>query len=222
MGNIPPKKVNNADAGDADHVGGNDWDDVVDFLNDIDKTGPVILNTDTRVRSGKFKFRDTGNNHNYTHVFSDLAADRNVTWPLLTGNDQVTFDAHATTLTNKTIDQISNPLKIQNEYKYVVFIDAADSNKIKVINQDTGAIDSSSTSALTSLQYAVDNAAGKPIFVKRGTYTLTAALNCVDKYVWMVGESNGDNSKTKFSKAGTGDIIDCENTSASLGDSIHF
>ena len=46
--------------------------------------------------------------HQYVFAVSELTADRTVTLPLLTGNDQITMDAHTSTLTNKTIDLASN------------------------------------------------------------------------------------------------------------------
>ena len=54
------------------------------------------------------QINDTSANHQYVFAVSELAADRTVTLPLLTGNDQITMDAHASTLTNKTIDLASN------------------------------------------------------------------------------------------------------------------
>ena len=36
-------------------------------------------------------------------MVSQLAADRSVTWPLLTGNDTLVFESHAATLANKTL-----------------------------------------------------------------------------------------------------------------------
>src|SRR6185436_6926791 len=113
MGNIPPKKVLNSDPGTADLVGGNDWDDVVDWMSDVDKTGPVKFNTETWIRSGKLKFRDSGNDHNYIHNFSNLAADRTITWPLLTANDEPLFKDFGAALTTKTIDIVSNTLKLR-------------------------------------------------------------------------------------------------------------
>ena len=56
------------------------------------------------------QFNDTSANHQYVVAVSELAADRTVTLPLLTGNDQFTFDAHASTLTNKSIDLANNTL----------------------------------------------------------------------------------------------------------------
>ena len=59
------------------------------------------------------QINDTSANHQYVVAVSELAADRNVTLPLLTGHDEFTFNAHTQTLTNKTlVDPIANNLKI--------------------------------------------------------------------------------------------------------------
>jgi hypothetical protein len=46
---------------------------------------------------------DTSEDHQYVFAASELAADRTVTLPLLTGNDEFVFKDHAQTLTNKTL-----------------------------------------------------------------------------------------------------------------------
>lgn len=57
------------------------------------------------------QINDTSADHQYVFAVSELAADRNVTLPLLTGDDTFVFANHAQTLTNKTIDglTVSNP-----------------------------------------------------------------------------------------------------------------
>ena len=57
-----------------------------------------------------FKFADTSNDHQYTVTVSELAANRSILLPLLTGNDEFVFKDHAVTLTNKTFDLASNTL----------------------------------------------------------------------------------------------------------------
>lgn len=57
-----------------------------------------------------FKFADTSNDHQYTVTVSELAANRNILLPLLTGNDEFVFKDHAVTLTNKTIDGDNNTI----------------------------------------------------------------------------------------------------------------
>jgi len=49
------------------------------------------------------QINDTSADHQYVFAVSELAADRTVTLPLLTGNDEFVFKAHTQTLTNKTL-----------------------------------------------------------------------------------------------------------------------
>lgn len=53
--------------------------------------------------SSLLKIANPGGTFYYTFVGAALAADRNVTLPLLVGNDTFVFEAHAQTLTNKTL-----------------------------------------------------------------------------------------------------------------------
>jgi len=50
------------------------------------------------------QINDTSADHQYVFAVSELAADRTVTLPLLTGNDTFVFADHTQTLDNKTID----------------------------------------------------------------------------------------------------------------------
>ena len=56
------------------------------------------------------QINDTSADHQYVFAVSELAADRTVTLPLLTGNDEFTFNAQAQTLTNKTINGSNNTI----------------------------------------------------------------------------------------------------------------
>ena len=49
------------------------------------------------------KIQDSDASNSYTIASSNLAADRTITLPLLTGNDVPVFEAHAQTLTNKIL-----------------------------------------------------------------------------------------------------------------------
>ena len=49
------------------------------------------------------QINDTSADHQYVFAVSELAADRTVTLPLLTGNDTFVFESHTQTLTNKTL-----------------------------------------------------------------------------------------------------------------------
>lgn len=59
-------------------------------------TGTVVLPKTTEIQ-------DTSADHQYVLAVNELAADRTVTLPLLTGNDEFVFAAHTKTLTNKRV-----------------------------------------------------------------------------------------------------------------------
>ncbi len=69
-------------------------------------SGAIVGTTDTQILSAKTltlpQINDTSANHQYIVAVSELAADRTVTFPLLTGNDTFVFGAHAQNLSNKT------------------------------------------------------------------------------------------------------------------------
>lgn len=65
----------------------------------VDSTGAVLTTP---------QINDTTADHQYVFAVSELAADRTVTLPLLTGNDEFVFKDHAATLTNKTVDLTDN------------------------------------------------------------------------------------------------------------------
>ena len=56
------------------------------------------------------QINDTSADHQYIFAVNELVADRTVTLPLLTGNDEFVFAAHAVTLTNKSIDSDNNTI----------------------------------------------------------------------------------------------------------------
>ena len=75
-------------------------------------SGHVLLDSSTATLTNKTltspvlttpQINDTSANHQYVVGVSELAADRTITLPLLTGDDEVTFNAHTQTLTNKSL-----------------------------------------------------------------------------------------------------------------------
>jgi len=56
------------------------------------------------------QINDTSADHQYIFSVQELAADRTVGMPLLTGNDTFAMEAHAATLTNKTINSSNNTI----------------------------------------------------------------------------------------------------------------
>lgn len=98
------KKVINADPGTADLVGGNDWDKLDDFHDDIDITPAVgKFNTETRWRSGKRKLMNPANTFAYTEIASAIVANVNTTHPLLSTDDEFVYKNHPVTLNSKTL-----------------------------------------------------------------------------------------------------------------------
>ncbi len=85
-------------------LAGNDtfvFNDFVATLTNKTLTSPVLTTP---------QINDTSADHQYVFVVSELAADRNVTLPLLGAADVFVFEAFAQTLTNKTVDAASNTL----------------------------------------------------------------------------------------------------------------
>lgn len=104
------KRVTSAVSGDATHFGGLDVNKFSDYLGgtDISGTETIDINTATKFRTSTVRLRNPANTFEYTVVPAAIAADRNVTLPLLTGNDTLVTEAFAQTLTNKTIAAGSN------------------------------------------------------------------------------------------------------------------
>ena len=97
------------------------------------------------------QINDTSADHQYVFAVSELAADRNVTLPLLTGDDTFVFANHTQTLTNKTIDglTVSNPnltglangslLLDSSDNEYITFTNVASAvNNIGITTAATG------------------------------------------------------------------------------------
>ena len=101
---VPPKKVTNSDTGTADVIGGDDWDALSDYFNNVDKTGPAKINTATQFRSTKLQMRNPADTFAYSVTTSAIAANRTITEPLLIANDTRVYEAHIQSLTNKTLD----------------------------------------------------------------------------------------------------------------------
>lgn len=57
------------------------------------------------------KIADDSETYTYNFTVEELAANRNINLPLLTGDDEFTFNDHAQTLTNKSISALSNTIR---------------------------------------------------------------------------------------------------------------
>ena len=99
-----------------------------------DHTGILTMDTNTQTLTNKTltspvlttpQINDTSANHQYVFAVSELTADRTVTLPLLTSDDEITFNAHAQTLTNKTLN-----VSVLNDPKITGAIDDASGNEL--------------------------------------------------------------------------------------------
>ena len=120
-----------------------------------DYSGSLVMDSATQTLANKTltspvlttpQINDTSANHQYVFAVNELTADRNVTLPLLTGNDEFTFNSHTATLKNKTLEspQINNP-KIGNAIfdsagnELLVFQDSASAvNFVRIKNGTSG------------------------------------------------------------------------------------
>jgi len=98
-----------------------------------DATDTLVGKSTTDVLSNKTltlpQINDTSLDHQYVFTVSELVADRNVNLPILTGNDEFTFNSHPQTLTGKTLTlpQI-NDTSLDHQYVFTVSELAADRN----------------------------------------------------------------------------------------------
>ena len=122
-----------------------------------DTSGVITLNDATQTLTNKTftsatlttpQINDTSADHQYVFAASELAADRTVTLPLLTSDDEFVFKSHTQTLENKILDsaQLNNPSIVGhildvNQADLVQFNATASAvNHIKISNAATSGI----------------------------------------------------------------------------------
>lgn len=117
-----------------------DVGDAADTFTFIDTTQTLTNKTLSSPVLTTPQINDTSLDHQYIFNPSELAADRTVTLPLLTGNDEFTFNAHTQTLTNKTLTSpIVNQVLDTNSNEVVIFSGVASAvNEITITNAATG------------------------------------------------------------------------------------
>lgn len=120
-----------------------------------DSAGTVLTTTSTATITNKTftnpiltapRINDTSADHRYIFGVSELAANRTITLPLLTGNDTFVFEAHSQTISSKTLNsalinspRIGNGLLDSNNNEYLLFTKAASAiNEITISNAATG------------------------------------------------------------------------------------
>ena len=108
-----------------------------------DATGTVQLTGGTQSLTSAVlttpQIQDTNSSHQYIFAPSNLTADRTVTLPLLTGNDEFVFKGHTQTLTNKTL---TAPTLTTPKFADAGFIADAAGNEQIVFQQTSSAVNS--------------------------------------------------------------------------------
>ena len=139
------------------------------------------------------QINDSSADHQYVFAVSELAADRTVTLPLLTGNDQITMDAHASTLTNKTIDLASNTVtgslaEFNSALQSESFAGLAATQTLtnKTISGSDNTLSNIGNSSLSSSAITVSDGSNTTAVALGGTMTFSGTSNEVE-----VSESSG-------------------------------
>ena len=139
------------------------------------------------------QINDSSADHQYVFAVSELAADRTVTLPLLTGNDQVTMDAHASTLTNKTIDLASNTVtgslaEFNSALQSESFAGLAATQTLtnKTISGSANTLSNIGNSSLSNSAITVSDGSNTTAVALGGTMTFAGTANEVE-----VAESSG-------------------------------
>lgn len=139
-----------------------------------DASGTLLTDSATQTLTNKTltsavlttpQINDTSSDHQYIVTPAELAADRNVSLPLLAANDTFVFEAHGQTLTNKSLTSpnLTTP-------RVITSID--DTNGAELIKV------TATTSAVNEITLANAAAAGKPTITGSGTDTnITVQLN---------------------------------------------
>ena len=95
------KRLNNGHFGRADVFGGEDIDKISKLFDGTEEVDNVDFNSTTTIRSGNFKFRNPDNTFSYSVTPSAITADRNLTMPILTSDQQFLFENAAQTMTGQ-------------------------------------------------------------------------------------------------------------------------
>jgi hypothetical protein len=125
------KVVNISDPGTSTRHGADDQDKIAKYLNGVDVIDPVIINTDTIIKSNRLIFRDLSDSYNINIITSAETQSGSLTIPTLDGNvtllldnDARLYDARTPqphTVTHQAgqsdpipIDQLAPPTDINN------------------------------------------------------------------------------------------------------------
>lgn len=121
-------------------------------------TSPAVTNLTGSLSSPVLttpQINDTSADHQYVFAVSELSADRTVTLPLLTGNDEFVFKDHTQTLTNKTLTSpsMTSPTVTSGDFRLPDNgnIKDAATDPYKTIFLSAGVLESTTTSGCASV-----------------------------------------------------------------------
>lgn len=104
------KRVDNVDGGDADHFGGNDIDKISALLSGDANVDVVNIDSDWTFRNRRLKLRNPANTRSLSVAVPAIASDLDISFPLVSTNDELVARVTAAELENKTIDGAKNTL----------------------------------------------------------------------------------------------------------------
>ena len=184
------KKANISNPGTSTQFGADDMDKVSNLFSAVD-VDDVDIAADWKFRSSKKKLMNPGNTFGYTEVGSAITGNRNVTEPLLTGNDTRVYEAHQQTLTKKAIDILDNTLSLRSNSALVT----KNGSTYYAIKRD-GTIISSGSVFETVAQAAIDEEACDVVI-------------------------GGVSNTTEFLFSSTGLVLDDQNTMFLVSNFVH-
>ena len=164
----------------------------------IDSASQTLLNkTLTSPVLTTPQINDTSADHKYVFAVSELAANRNITLPLLAADDEFVFKTHAATLTNKTLTSpnitgpnITGSINDANGAELIRLTSAASAvNEISVINAATGSSPSINTAGTdTNINLIVSGKGTGSVSISKAAYesstiTATGAASETSSYI---------------------------------------
>ncbi len=123
------------------------------------------------------QINDTTGDHQYVFAVNELAADRTVTLPLLTGDDEFVFKDHTATLTNKTLTSpaINTPTMIGGTARTNIYAPQG----VLVNGKISATVASNNLTLAIKTLAGTDPSATDPVYIRIGNTvrTISAALS---------------------------------------------
>ncbi len=167
---------------------------------------------------GLVRIADTSKDHYYSILVSELTGNRNVTLPLLTGNDIFTFNDFAATLTNKTINRAANTITVNLADVTDITASLAEVNLLDLSGLSVGQVLRATGASAAAWQsiLEVDITDGTLLARMAAAEIVTGAWR-FDNVVWIQKTSIEALLVGKDSDGGNVLVVDTTNSLVSLG-----